>query len=587
MTLSLRARLIVVPAAIVAGAVGLLATLEQRSQRAWLVEHESRALLRLAREAARGARPDTASWQSAADSLEQRFGLRATVIAGTGAVLADSRAAAGTMENHGARPEVRGALAGGEGVAVRRSATTGEEYVYAAVPVRRDGAAVLRVAQPLAVVSRVAGSLTRLTAAAASVALLASLLALTWLGARFAERLRDLQRVARRIGQGEPGLRAPEDPRDDLGQLGRALNEMRSELDARLESLRRERDDREQILAHMDDGVALLDGSDRVVHANHRLAELLHAAHPPEAGTPFAVFTRTPELAEMIAAARSGRRSVERELRPWATRVGSARATVTPLGGPEPEPVLVVLHDLSQSEALQRIRQDFVANVSHELRTPLTTLRGYAETLLEGALDDPEAREHFVRVIRDGAVRLQALVEDLLVLAEMERPDVSLRRERLDLRELAARLVAEARDVSLRTGLMLELEPGGPAWAEADRVRVEQAMSNLLDNALKYTERGSVTVRVGAGEGSAWFEVRDTGPGIPTADLPRIFERFYRVDKARSREGGPARGGTGLGLSIVKHAIQLHGGEVSVQSRPGAGSTFRFSIPARLAPPAA
>jgi two-component system phosphate regulon sensor histidine kinase PhoR len=134
---------------------------------------------------------------------------------------------------------------------------------------------------------------------------------------------------------------------------------------------------------------------------------------------------------------------------------------------------------------------------------------------------------------------------------------------------------------------MLELEPGGPAWAEADRVRVEQAMSNLLDNALKYTERGSVTVRVGAGEGSAWFEVRDTGPGIPTADLPRIFERFYRVDKARSREGGPARGGTGLGLSIVKHAIQLHGGEVSVQSRPGAGSTFRFSIPARLAPPAA
>jgi two-component system phosphate regulon sensor histidine kinase PhoR len=577
--LSLGARLIVVPAAIVAGAVGLIATLEHRSQRTWLIAHETESLARLAHEAARSAAAGQEPWQAAVDTLEARFGFRATVIAADGTVIADSRADASGMDNHAGRAEVRAAVAGGTGAAVRRSRTTGEEYLYAAVPMRRDGAAVLRLAQPLVVLGRVAGSLTRLSSAAAAFALLVSLFVLTALSARFAQRLRRLQDVARRIGQGEPGVRAPEEPRDELGHLGRALNDMRSELDARLDTLRRERDDRERILAHMNDGVALLDGADRVVHVNHRFAALLNAVRPPEPGTPFAAFTRIPELMEMLAAARRMDRTLERELKPWATRLGAARATVTPLGGPEPEPVLVVLHDLSQSEALQRMRQDFVANVSHELRTPLTSLRGYAETLLEGALDDPESREHFVRVIRDGAVRLQALVEDLLVLAEMERPDVSLRRERMDLREAAERLVTEARDVALRSGLELRLDPGDAAWVDADRVRLEQAMSNLLDNALKYTERGGVTVRVGTSAGTTWFEVRDTGPGIPAADQPRIFERFYRVDKARSRE----KGGTGLGLSIVKHAIQLHGGEVSVESRPGGGATFRFAIPPRAA----
>jgi len=253
------------------------------------------------------------------------------------------------------------------------------------------------------------------------------------------------------------------------------------------------------------------------------------------------------------------------------------RATATPLGGREHGPVLLVLHDLSESEALQRMRQDFVANVSHELRTPLTSLRGYAETLLEGGLEDAEHRESFVRVMRDGAVRMQALVEDLLALAELERPDTALRRETLDLRELAAEQVAEAGEAAARNGLELRLEPGDPVPLDGDRRRLAQALGNLIDNAVKYTEAGSVVVAVGRMDGHAWCEVRDTGPGIPPLDLPRVFERFYRVDKARSRE----KGGTGLGLSIVKHAIALHDGEVSVESRLGAGTTFRFEVPLR------
>ena len=577
MRLSLRARLIVVPVVVVAGAVTLTTLLEHTAQRRWLIARESEQILSLAREAARTAAPAPDSWQAFADSLDVRFGLRATIIDGSGVVLADSRAHAAGMENHAGRVEVRAALAGRVGFGVRRSATVGQEFLYCAVPLAPpvNGAAVMRLAEPLVVVGRLGDTLARVSTAAAALALLASVLVLASVTRRFAKRLESLRAIARRIGEGDADARAPEVPRDDLGQLGRALNEMRGQLESRLETLRRERDDRERILAHMSDGVALLDGADHIVHVNHRFAELLDAAWRPEPGVPFASYARIPELIELLTESRRQGRTLERELKPWATRAGSARATVTPLGGAPPEPVLVVLHDLSESEAVQRMRQDFVANVSHELRTPLTTLRGYAETLLEGGLDDTEHREEFVRSMRDGAMRLQALVEDLLALAELERPDAALRREPLDLRALAAEHVDHVRGAAERAGLELVLEPGPPVKLSGDRVRLGQVLANLLDNAVKYTERGSVRVAVGVANGRAWCEVRDTGPGIPARDLPRVFERFYRVDKARSRE----KGGTGLGLSIVKHALAQHGGEVSVVSRVGVGTTVRFEVP--------
>jgi two-component system phosphate regulon sensor histidine kinase PhoR len=237
--------------------------------------------------------------------------------------------------------------------------------------------------------------------------------------------------------------------------------------------------------------------------------------------------------------------------------------------------MLLVLHDLSEREALQRVRQDFVTNAAHELRTPLTSLRGYAETLLEGGLDDAEHREAFVRVIRDQAVRLEELLEDLLSLAELERPGARLKSAPCDLRAIAERQVAAYRARAARAGLTLELEPGPQVELEADAARLDQVIANLVDNAVMYTEHGTVAVRVGVEGGRAWCEVSDSGSGIPESEVPRIFERFYRVDKARARE----KGGTGLGLSIVKHIVTLHGGEVAVRSRPGEGSTFRFTLP--------
>jgi two-component system phosphate regulon sensor histidine kinase PhoR len=237
--------------------------------------------------------------------------------------------------------------------------------------------------------------------------------------------------------------------------------------------------------------------------------------------------------------------------------------------------VLLVVSDVTEAELQNRVRQDFVANVSHELKTPLTSLKGYAETLLDGGMEDVENRGRFLRTIHDQAIRLESLVEDLLSLADLERPGTEFHLQRIDLRDVVERQAAAFRQQATGSGLALDVIPGPPVEVTADRRRIEQVLANLLDNALKYTEEGGVHVSLGAGDGGAWCEVADTGVGIPEEHKPRIFERFYRVDRARSRE----KGGTGLGLAIVKHAIALHGGDITFRSTPGKGSAFRFEIP--------
>jgi two-component system phosphate regulon sensor histidine kinase PhoR len=220
-----------------------------------------------------------------------------------------------------------------------------------------------------------------------------------------------------------------------------------------------------------------------------------------------------------------------------------------------------------------------VANVSHELRTPLTSVVGYAETLLDGALEEEERRRDFVQVIHEQGMRLQSLVTDLLALADLERPDLRLRYESIDLRDLIESQVDAMRERATRAGLSLRMETGPSVEMDADPTRVAQVLVNLLDNALGYTERGGVTVAWGADDASAWVTVADTGPGIAEADRGRIFERFYRVDKART-----GRAGTGLGLAIVHHLVTLHGGTITLDSQVGRGSTFRVVLPRRAAP---
>jgi two-component system phosphate regulon sensor histidine kinase PhoR len=585
MALSFRTRLVFAHVLVVVVALSAMALLENQRHRRWLIERQQSSLERVAGAVmgrvalARGGFPDLA------DSLGQTLDCRVTLIDRDGRVRGDSdvpRAALAAVENHAARPEVRAALAAHVGHAVRRSRTTGVEQVYTAVALPRGGElAVLRLSEPLAPIVDLNATFVRLSLVASVTALLLSLPLVLVLAGGHGRRIAELERVTMRLRAQDGSARAREQPADELGRLGRAINDMAAELRTRLAALARERDERERILAHMSDGVALVDAADRVVHANRSIATILGAAMTPAAGTSFQDFARSPELVDLLRAARAHEQPVELDLRLWTPEQRRVRVTATRLHGSEDGAVILVLHDLTEVELLNQVRQDFVANVSHELKTPLTSVRGYAETLLDGGLADAEHREGFVRIIRDQATRLESLVEDLLSLAELERPDTRLRLESFDLRDSVQRQIAILAGPAERSGLELELEPGPSVPIVADRLRIDQVIANLLDNALKYTERGGVRIRVGTLDAQVWCEVQDTGSGIPAEDLPRIFERFYRVDKARSRE----KGGTGLGLAIVKHILTLHGGRITAASVVGEGSSFRFELPLR--PPGA
>lgn len=581
MAMSLRGRLLTAYAIVIVTALAIMVLTATQEQHRWLIALQQDGLERTATQTitSLGGRIATAQPPDLADSLGKALGCRVTLIDRDGWVRGDSEVAHASLaavENHARRPEVKAALAGREGRASRLSRTIRRELIYLAVPLPRGGGlALLRLAEPLARVEALNAALLQRSLLAAAVGLLLSVLLAYRMAGGQARRVRELERVAIRLGTGESGVRAREQPSDELGRLGRTINTLASLLRLRLQALERERDERERILAHMGDGVVLIDSDDRVVHSNRSLAAILGLPLPPAAGTAFQEFARAPELVELLHAARAGEQPVELDLRLWTPHQRRVRVTATRLRGDQDGSAMLVLHDLTEMERLNQVRQDFVANVSHELKTPLTSLKGYAETLLEGGLDDVENRESFVRIIRDQSARLQSLVDDLLSLADLERPDVRLRREAFDLREAVERQVTTFRARAELAHLTLEVEPGPATPVIADRLRIDQVIANLVDNALKYTEKGGIRVRVGHGGSVAWCEVADTGPGIPPEDVSRVFERFYRVDKARSRE----KSGTGLGLSIVRHILALHGGRVTVESEFGHGSTFRFELP--------
>ncbi|HTK70151.1 MAG TPA: ATP-binding protein [Candidatus Eisenbacteria bacterium] len=375
---------------------------------------------------------------------------------------------------------------------------------------------------------------------------------------------------------GDLATLAPVDEHDEVGQLARALNDLAARHNARVLELRAERDAGESILGHLPLGLALLETDLRIRHANTLFWEMMGLTPPPGEVRLFAA--RQPALEQIALDALRRGRGLVRDVTLYRGGRREYEARVTPVGaeGSTPESLLLSVEDLGPEKAMAALRREFVANASHELRTPLTSIRGYAETLLGGALDDESHRVRFVETIRDQASRLESLVVDLLELADLERPDAPLELKDWDLGEVARDLGATFTDLAARRGLdvLVDARPG--VHARVDRKRLELALRNLLDNAVKYTEAGSITLRVEpVGRDLVRVLVIDTGRGVSAEHLPRLFERFYRVDRGRSRD----QGGTGLGLSIVKHVIQLHGGKLGVESKPGEGSTFSFEIP--------
>ena len=503
---------------------------------------------------------------------------RVTFVGPDGTVVADSTAGPqglATMENHGQRPEVLEARTKGAGASRRYSATLRTDMLYVAVPVQHPEVAVVRLALPLTEVAQQISSVRRVTLLALGLALTAAL-GLAWLSSvLLAGRLNALAAAARRYAAGDLSEPVRDYGRDELGTVARSLDEVVRELAGRVSELARDRARTEAILASMVEGVVVVNAQGQVQAANDAARGMLGVAEGTTGGGHYLEWVRHPGVAALVTAALRGERTAGLEMAPARSGAPRLVARASPITAPAAGAVLV-LHDISDLRRADQVRRDFVANVSHELRTPLTAIRGYVEALADEPADG-EARSRFLQVITRHVNRMERLVRDLLRLASLDA-----RQEVVDWGScrLAALCSGVASDLaplidSRRQRVEVDVDPAVET-IRTDAAKLQDVLRNLLENALNYSPEGTA-VRMAAVErgGRVLVTVADEGPGIPDADLERIFERFYRVDKARSRESG----GTGLGLSIVKHLVALLGGQVFAANRQGGGAVFTVSLP--------
>ncbi len=506
---------------------------------------------------------------------------RVTFIGENGSVVADTHEDPQRMSNHLDRAEVQEAAVSDFGVATRRSATVHERMFYIAhVPAREAGRPVgfLRVSLSIADIDRQLGELrTRLLGVAAAGLGLALVLG-AFLTHRLTRPLEEIARAAHGLRTGNYSTRLAGLPNDEIGVLGDALNRLGVELTQRVGELSGEESRLRAMLAGMVEGVVAVDEEDRVAFSNLAARRLL-GANADLKGRRLWEAVRIAELDALLRQARENSEAARRELTFGAPdgREVVLRAQAHRFEADGQIGVVVVLHDITELRRLERVRRDFVANVSHELKTPLTSIRGYVETLLDGAIDDQENNRRFLDKVQVNVQRLNHLVADLLSLARVEAQEDGLPLETLDLVPILEGAIALHENAATNRGLELSFSADATSLSvTGDRESLVQVVDNLLDNAIQYTpEGGNVRVHATAEPDAVCVEVSDSGVGIPAEDLERIFERFYRVDKARSR----AVGGTGLGLSIVKHLVGAMHGEVSVESEMGVGTTFRVRIP--------
>src|SRR5579864_3642291 len=507
----------------------------------------------------------------------QAAGARATVIDASGKVLADSEGNPANMENHAARAEFAAALSGKTGQNERRSATLGVPFLYVAAPI--SGGAV-RLAYPLSDVEAVQAQVRRRLLWGSLVAFFAALLIASTASVWTARRLERIVDVASRIERGDLRARVDDSPLDEIGRVAAAIDRSAEQVERSFAAVRSSQRQLETLLNSMQDAVIAVSSEGLVRWANQPMDRLV--PQRTRLNAPVVETIRDPDFMATVKAA-TGSKEVKTAR---ATSIVPGRAfdvTAAPLpdGG-----VVAVLRDLTETERVEKTRRDFIANVSHELRTPLTTIQGYSETLLDTIPENAGSTREFLEIIRKNTARMSRLTEDLLTLARVESGETRFETERVPPIELlrdaeeSFRAVARGHDVDLHIDENQDGKGSGTVEAMppvlADREAIHQVFSNLIDNAMKYGRAGG-RIELGARVAPRGIEffVRDFGAGISSEHLPRLFERFYRVDKARSRESG----GTGLGLAIAKHIMRAHSGSIRAESDLNHGSTFLFTLP--------
>ncbi len=537
--------------------------------RAYLVERQVRELL----ESTDG------DIDAVCDYLGKRSDTRITVILPSGLVVADSERDPSTMDNHRTRPEILTAMEDKAGSSIRYSATLKKEMVYVAIPLKRAGEikAVIRTSMPLTTLGTALREVHgKILIGGIIIALLAALTSLI-VSRKISKPLEDMKKGAERFSRGDFDARLETPDSEEMAGLAEAMNEMAAQLDERIRTILRQRNEQEAILASMMEGVIAVNNEDRIILINQAARDMFGIVRNAARGRLLPKIIPHKEIVELIEKAMEQEGQAEQEIVREDRFLHISAATVRDTMG-KAIGAVIVFNDITRIRRLENLRSEFVANVSHELRTPITSIKGFVETLLDGELDARENTERFLNIIHKQADQLNDIIEDLLILSRVEQG-------------------AEKQSIAFEEGSVKEvlessIEVSGLKAAEKDidigiscddglRTRINpsllsQAIINLINNAVNFSEPGGVVeVEARQEDSSVVINVRDYGAGIGEEHLPRLFERFYRIDKGRSKK----LGGTGLGLAIVKHIAQAHGGSVSVESEPGKGSTFTVFLP--------
>ena len=550
----------------------------QSSLQSAMIEESKVTLTRQARLAMLLVEQDNhrTSRQILAEKVGASIKARMTLISPTGEVTGDSdvnQARLGELQNHLDRPEIQTALKTGSGSAIRYSETIRRDMLYVAL---RTNEGFVRLALPQDHIDQATSTLHGILGGVTLLTILAALLISYALSNLTSRPLREISAAARRIGRGELGVAINVATHDEVGELAQVLNDMASQIETHMKSLSAEKQRLETVLRGMGEGVMVATGDGRISLVNPAFRTLFGITDEPE-GKRLIEISRHPDLLAAFTELHTSGTELVREIIIPTSNVTLLTHWVPLVVNGDDLGVVAVFQDISDMKRVENMRRDFVANVSHELRTPVSVIKGYAETLLDGIMDTDLPRSKcFVEIIRQHSERLATLLKDILALSVLESKEASLNLHPLDIGGTISKaciLVEEGasqKQITIRN----EVVDGLPRVI-ADQGQLEQVLINLLENAIKYTpEGGTVSIYTEADDSFVKVSVADTGIGIPSKDLARIFERFYRVDEARSRE----QGGTGLGLSIVKHIVHLHGGEVSVSSEQGKGSVFSFTL---------
>jgi len=522
------------------------------------------------------------SIQRVCEKISENILTRVTVILPSGKVIADTEESPDSMDNHLDRPEVKNALNRKVGTSTRFSDTLQKNMVYVALPVTKNNetAGIIRVAMPLTLIEKtLTKAYIEIVLGGLMVAILAGVITYNT-SKKISEPLEMLEGRAKDFAGGNLKNRLPVFKLEEINNVAESMNEMAEQLNERMQIITQQNREQEIILSSMKGGLIVIDTRKKITKLNNSAAQLLGLDIEKAYEKEIRDAIKNIDFYKFINKALENKSSIEKEIILPDPVEKFIQIYSVPIFGDNSERngTLIALNDITHIKKLENIRQDFVSNVSHELKTPITSIQGYVETLLDGELDNPDEIKNFLRIIKKHTSRLKAIIEDLLSLSRLEQgANINeINFENMNIKDILTTAVQACEQKAQIESIKIAFTCDDNIKCRVNHLLIEQAIINLIDNAVKYSEQGSnIFIEAFKMPEEVIIKVQDYGCGIPEENLPRIFERFYRVDKARSRK----LGGTGLGLAIVKHIIQIHGGYIDVKSKPGEGSTFYIHLP--------